>query len=177
MNHSPYRVKDMTHIALMVVLITVCSWISIPAPVPFTLQTFAVFFALLFLGGHHGMTAICVYLIMGAIGLPVFTGFQGGMGVLAGAYGGYIGGFLVTAILFRLMAKDASQTRSVAVLVLGLAACYACGTIWFMNCYSAESELALPAALTMCVFPFILPDLGKLALAVFLVKRVKKFLR
>ena len=177
MNHSPYRVKDMTHIALMVVLITVCSWISIPAPVPFTLQTFAVFFALLFLGGHHGMTAICVYLIMGAIGLPVFTGFQGGMGVLAGAYGGYIGGFLVTAILFRLMAKDASQIRSVAVLVLGLAACYACGTIWFMNCYSAESELALPAALTMCVFPFILPDLGKLALAVFLAKRVKMFLR
>ena len=177
MNHSPYRVKDMTHIALMVVLITVCSWISIPAPVPFTLQTFAVFFALLFLGGHHGMTAICVYLIMGAIGLPVFTGFQGGMGVLAGAYGGYIGGFLVTAILFRLMAKDASQIRSVAVLVLGLAACYTCGTIWFMNCYSAESDLTLPAALTMCVFPFILPDLGKLALAVFLVKRVKKFLR
>lgn len=175
MSRSPYRVKDMTQIALMVVLITVCSWISIPAPVPFTLQTFAVFFALLSLGGRHGMTAICVYLIMGAIGLPVFSGFQGGMGVLAGAYGGYIGGFLVMALLFRFLAEKASEKRSVAVLVLGLAACYAFGTLWFWVGYAQGQGMI--AVLILCVFPFVLPDLGKLALAVFLARRLKRHIR
>lgn len=177
MRRSSLSVKTMTQIALMVVLITVCSWISIPAPVPFTLQTFAVFFALLALGGRSGMFAVCVYLIMGAVGLPVFSGFQGGMGVLAGPYGGYIAGFMLMAMIFRLLAEEGGEKRRIAALTVGLAACYALGTYWFMATYAGETPMALSAALTMCVVPFLLPDLGKLALAVFLARRLKKALK
>jgi len=175
MSRSSLRVLDMTYIAVTVVLIAVCSWISIPAPVPFSLQTFGVFFALLALGGRRGMLAVGVYLLMGAVGLPVFTGFQGGLGVLAGATGGYIVGFLVMAILYRLLAGEASGARAVAVLVLGLAACYAFGTLWFLAGYAQGRGLM--GVLTLCVFPFILPDLGKLALAVFLSQRIKRHIK
>ena len=95
------RTLDMTYIALFAVLMAVCAWISIPAPVPFTLQTFAVSFTLLALGGRRGSFAILTYLLMGAVGLPVFNGFRGGLGVLLGTSEGYILGFAVMAVVFR----------------------------------------------------------------------------
>ena len=163
---------------LFAALTVICSWVSIPVfHVTFTLQTFAVFLSLLLLGGRQGMTAICVYLVMGAVGLPVFAGFQGGMGVLAGAYGGYIVGFMVIAMLFRLLAEEAGEKRRAAVLVLGLAACYAFGTVWFVKSYAASAAPSVGAAVAVCVLPFILPDLGKLALALFLTRRVKKLIK
>ncbi|MBQ2996348.1 MAG: biotin transporter BioY [Oscillibacter sp.] len=174
MYQSSLRVKDMTYIALMAVLITVCSWISIPAPVPFSLQTFAVFFALLALGGRRGMLSVCVYLVMGAVGLPVFTGFQGGLGVLAGPTGGYILGFVMMAVIYRLLAEKGGEKRSLAALVLGLAVCYGFGACWYVGGFADINLTTLNAALALSVYPFILPDLGKLALAVYLARRLKK---
>ena len=71
---------DMAYIALFAVAIAICSWISVPAPVPFTLQTFGVFLAAAGLGGKRGTLAVLVYLALGMAGVPVFAGFQGGMG-------------------------------------------------------------------------------------------------
>ena len=71
------RVTDLVYIAIGAALIAICSWISIPTAVPFTLQTFAVFFVLLLLGGERGTLSTIVYVILGAIGLPVFAGFSG----------------------------------------------------------------------------------------------------
>ena len=68
----------MAYIALMAVLISVCSWLSVPAAIPFTMQTYAVFTALLLLGGRRGSIAVAVYIALGAVGLPVFSGFAGG---------------------------------------------------------------------------------------------------
>lgn len=104
------RTVDLTYIALFSVLMAVCAWISIPMPkplVPFTLQTFAVFSAMTALGGRRGLYAVTVYLLLGAVGLPVFAGFQGGASVLLGSTGGYIIGFLASAILFWLLTGQA----------------------------------------------------------------------
>ncbi|MBQ1892315.1 MAG: biotin transporter BioY, partial [Firmicutes bacterium] len=90
------KTKDMAYIALCAVLLAVCSWISIPFTVPFTLQTFAVFCTLLILGGKRGTVAVAVYILMAAVGLPVLSGFRGGAGALLGTTGGYILGFILT---------------------------------------------------------------------------------
>ena len=78
------KTYDLVYVSIFVVLIAVCSWISIPLTVPVTLQTFGVFIAVGLLGGKRGTLAVLVYILMGAIGIPVFSGFTGGIGILAG---------------------------------------------------------------------------------------------
>ena len=73
------KTRDMAYIALMAVLISVCSWLSVPSVIPFTMQTFGVFCALLLLGGKRGSIAVLLYIVMGAVGLPVFSNFTGGV--------------------------------------------------------------------------------------------------
>ena len=94
-----FRTIDLAYIALGAVLIAVCSWISIPTTVPFTMQTFAMFFVLSILGGKRGTTAIFVYVLLGAVGVPVFANFTSGIGVLLGNTGGYILGFLFIGLI------------------------------------------------------------------------------
>ena len=172
------RARDLTYIAVMAALTAVCSWIAIPAPVPFTLQTFAVFLTLLVLGGRRGLIAICVYLLLGAVGLPVFHGFQGGMGVLAGATGGYIIGFMLKGVVYRGLENEASAARSIVALGMGLAVCYAFGTYWYIRVYAEGGGTeTVGSALMTCVVPFILPDLVKLALAVKLSRRLKPHIK
>ena len=92
-------VRDLTYIGIMVAFMAVCSWISIPTAVPFTMQTFAVFLAVGVFGGRRGTMAVLVYILLGAVGMPVFAGFSGGIGVLVGLTGGYIAGFVLTALI------------------------------------------------------------------------------
>ena len=168
--------KDMTLCGLLAALIAICSWISIPAAVPFTLQTFAVFAAVLLLGGKRGSLAVAVYLLLGAVGLPVFSGFKGGVSALLGPTGGYILGFLISALLIWAVTARFGESLGVliAALLLGLAVCYAFGTAWFVVVYSrAKGPISVGAALGMCVVPFILPDLLKIALALLLSNRLK----
>ena len=88
------KTYDMVCIAVFAVIIAICSWISIPATVPFTLQTFAIFLTVGVLGGKKGSLAVLVYILLGAVGVPVFAGFSAGIGILFGNTGGYIVGFL-----------------------------------------------------------------------------------
>ena len=176
---SRLRTVDMAYIALFAVLMAICAWITIPMTVPFTLQIFAVFAALVTLGGRRGTYAVVVYLLLGAVGLPVGSGFQGGLGWLLGTTGGYIVGFLCIALIYWLMTAKLGDSLpvSVAACVLGLAVCYAFGTAWFLVVYARTSgPIGLMTALGWCVFPYIIPDLVKLALAVILGRRVKGFL-
>ena len=174
------RTRDLTHIALFAVLMAVCAWITIPMTVPFTLQIFAVFAALATLGGRRGTYAVAVYLLLGAVGLPVGAGFQGGLGWLLGTTGGYIVGFLCIALIYWLMTAKLGESLpvSIAACVLGLAVCYVCGTIWFMVVYARTTgPVGVMTALGWCVFPYVIPDLLKLVLAVTLSQRIKGFLR
>lgn len=97
------KTYDLAYIAIFAVLIAICSWISIPMTVPFTLQTFGVFMAVGVLGGKRGSLAVLVYILLGAIGVPVFAGFSGGLGILLNNTGGYIIGFLFSALVMWAM--------------------------------------------------------------------------
>ncbi len=178
MNNSQDRgtgVKDLAYIALFAVVITVCSWISIPFAVPFTMQTFGVFCALGVLGGRRGTLAVLIYIFMGAVGLPVFSGFKGGFGVLLGPTGGYIAGFILSALIYWAATRlwGNKTIISAAAMAAGLLLCYAFGTAWYMYVYAAANgPVGLFTALSWCVFPFILPDAVKIALAVLVSKKV-----
>lgn len=178
--HSRLRTLDLTYIALFAVLMAVCAWITIPFTVPFTLQTFAVFLALTSLGGRRGLYAVAVYLLLGAVGLPVFSGFQGGIGVLFGTTGGYILGFLMSALTYRFITAKPGPSRRVNLFacVLGQLVCYAFGTLWFLVIYTRTSgPTGLLTVLGWCVFPFVVPDALKLTLALLLAPRLQKHLK
>jgi len=174
------KVLDLVYVAIGAALIAICSWISIPTAVPFTLQTFAVFFVLLLLGGERGTIATLIYVLLGAVGVPVFAGFTGGIGILFGSTGGYIIGFLFIGLIYILFTKFLKKNiaTKIAALVLGLAVCYAFGTVWFMHVYMQNTgEVGLLTVLGWCVFPFIIPDLLKLVLAVIVAKRIEPVIK
>ena len=167
----------MAYIGLFAVVIAICSWISIPTVVPFTLQTFAVFLAVAVLGGKRGTLSVIVYVLLGAVGLPVFSGFKGGIGVLLNTTGGYIIGFIFYALLMWAFEKAFGRKAWALILsmILALALCYAFGTIWFMIIYANNvGAVGLSAVLGWCVIPFIIPDLIKIALAFILSRRISR---
>ena len=171
------KTLDMAYIGLFAVIIAICSWISIPTVVPFTLQTFAVFLAVAVLGGKRGTLSVIVYVLLGAVGLPVFSGFKGGIGVLLNTTGGYIIGFIFSALLMWAFEKAFGRKAWALILsmILALALCYALGTIWFMIIYANNvGAVGLSAVLGWCVIPFIIPDLIKIALAFILSRRISR---
>lgn len=176
---SENKIYDMVHIGVFAVLMVICTWISIPMAVPFTLQTFAVFFSVGMLGGKKGTIVVLVYLLLGLIGLPVFSGFMGGIGKLLGNTGGYIMGFVFSALTMWAMERLFGRKTWVLgiSMVLGLIVCYAFGTAWFMAVYAGNAgSVGLMTVLGWCVFPFIVPDLIKIALALALSGRLRQFL-
>ena len=119
------KTLDLVYISIGAALITVCSWISIPMTIPFTLQTFAVFAVLLILGGYRGTVATVVYVLMGAIGLPVFAGFSGGMAIVLGNTGGYIVGFIFVGLIYLASIKLFGKKIYIEIvaLLIGLVVC------------------------------------------------------
>ncbi len=173
-------VYDLVMVALFAALIAVCAWITIPGAVPFTLQTMGVFLAVGLLGGKRGTAAVLVYILLGAVGMPVFSGFSGGVGRLLGTTGGYIIGFLVAALAMWAMEAIFGKAKWVlpVSMLLGLLLCYAFGTAWFLVLYTqTKGAISVASVLSMCVVPFIIPDLLKIALALLLTSRLKRFLR
>lgn len=169
-------VKDLTMIAMLTALIAVCAWITVPMTIPFTMQTFGVFMALLALGGAKGTFAIALYILLGLAGVPVFSGFGAGPGVLAGPTGGYIAGFLLTGLLYWLLPKLRRRKKGkAAVLLGGLLLCYAFGTVWFSIVMNGRGNpTGFFQAIGICVAPYVLPDLLKLLLALQLSERLRK---
>lgn len=157
----------MVRCALFAALIAICAWISVPVfDIAFTLQTFAVFLTLGLLGGKRGSAAIFIYLLLGAAGMPVFSGFRGGIGVLAGVTGGYLWGFLAAALLYRLL----ERFGKLPAMIAGQLVCYLCGSIWFL--LYAGGGLSL--ILLRCVVPYLIPDAAKIVLAYTLTRRLQR---
>ena len=163
-----WTARDLTATALMAVLICVCTWIAIPGPVPFTLQTFAVFTAVELLGARRGFWAVASYLLMGAAGLPVFSGMAGGAGILLGQTGGYLWGFLASGLIYWVL----ERFGKLPAMICGLVACYICGTLWFLQ-YSGGG---LAFVLLRCVVPYLIPDGIKIFLAWSLSRRLHRHL-
>ncbi len=175
MTDSKISVRDITKIALMTALTAVCSWITVPYTVPFTMQTFAVFFALEFIGGKNGTISFMLYIALGALGVPVFSGFNGGVGHLFGATGGYLLGFAFSCLIFILFEDASHKGRAIHITALALciASCYICGTLW----YSVYTGTPLAPSFTVCVLPYVLPDVLKIALAYFLSLKLRKAIK
>lgn len=171
---------ELVYVALCAALMAICSWIQIPMAVPFTLQTFGVFLVVGILGGRLGTLAITVFIVLGAVGVPVFAGFSGGVGVLAGPTGGYIIGFIFSALLMWLIERffGRKMVPLAVSMVLGLIVCYAFGTAWFMVVYAHQGNaVTLGTALMWCVVPFIIPDIVKIILALSLSKVLRKVIK
>ena len=170
-------IKKMSSIAMMTCLIIMCSWLTIPSAVPFTMQTFAVFCSLLLLGGKAGLTSVVLYVIMGIAGMPVFAGFQGGIGHVIGPTGGYIIGLIGAALFFWLLEPLFKKHEKMRIIALasGLLICYLFGTLWFQIVYGIKgSAYSFGTVISICVLPYIIPDLIKLTLALFVLKKVRK---
>lgn len=193
MTEAPKRRRNATYdiavISVSAALITICSWISIPVgPVPVTLQTLAVLAVLLTTGGRRGTIAVAVYLALGAIGVPVFSGFKGGPAAFAGPTGGFLIGFLAAALVYWLLEKlvfERLMTTQKKKIIFGFVISvifelimYTVGVIWFMTVYAAQTgPVGLVTVLGWCVIPFIIPDLVKIAAAVIISSRASGFVR
>ena len=172
--------RSAAYIAMMAVILCICSWLTVPFAVPFTMQTFGVYCAFLLLGGKRGLLAIGLYILLGLVGLPVFSGFRGGPGHLLGLTGGYIIGFLFTGLGYVLMEAKLQKLPYLpraALLCLDMIPCYLIGTLWFAAVSRLHgSDVGFLAALSLCVLPYLLPDILKVLLAERLCSRVRKVL-
>lgn len=175
-------------IAVSAALITICSWISITiGPVPFTLQTMAIFAVLMTIGGARGSIAVVIYLLLGLVGVPVFAGFKGGPASFLGPTGGFLVGFAVASLVWILLEKllkdkmSSSAVKRILYGVINAVICevvmYTIGVIWFMVVYGQQTgPVGLGATLTMCVVPFIIPDIVKIAVAIVIGERAGKLI-
>lgn len=175
-----FKTIDIVYIGLSAALIAVCSWISIPLTVPITLQTMGVCLIASLFGMKRGTFATVVYIILGAIGVPVFQGFTAGIGIIGGPTGGYIIGFIFTALIVGFV-SDKFKGKLVPLIismVIGILVCYAFGTGWFAFVYAKQGTPAtLGTILGWCVIPFLIPDAVKIVVAAILTNRLKRFVK
>lgn len=165
------QTQKMMYCALFAALTALCAWITIPfPPISFTMQTFSVFLTFGLLGGKWGGVSILIYLLLGAVGLPVFSGFQGGMSVLVGPTGGFLWGFLVAAPVYRAF----ERIHIMLAMVTGLIVCYTSGCIGYLI-YVGDGSFS--AVLGICVLPFVIPDGIKLWLAYRMTQRLCAFVK
>ena len=190
------RSRSVAYVALSVALMAVGAWVTVPfGPVPFTLQTFAVMFALFALAPSEALAAIACYLVLGAVGLPVFSGFKGGIASLLGPTGGFIVGFLVAAaialgvayLLRKLPFFSATESKSflgakiqagelarnILMGIVFLAVLYVFGWAWL----SISAGMSIEAAFVAAVAPFVPIDACKMVLAVLVAQAVRVAIR
>lgn len=173
------KTKDLVFIGLSAALIAICSWITIPLTVPITLQTMGVCLISALFGAKRGTIATVIYILLGAVGVPVFSNFNGGLGYLLGSTGGYIIGFIFTAIIVGLASDKTNKLWALIIsMIVGILVCYAFGTAWFAIVYARTNEAApLLTILGWCVFPFLIPDAVKIVVASILTNRLKKYIK
>ena len=163
-------IRNMTRCAVFAGSMCLCAWIAVPVgDMSITLQTLALFLSLGVLGGKLGTITSGVYLLLGAVGLPVFSGFRGGLGMLLGTTGGYLVGFLAAALVYWL-ATALFPKAVLQAMLLGQLVCYGLGTLWY-GCVYLQGNLS--GALLQCVLPYLIPDGVKIVTAWLLSKRLR----
>ena len=158
--------------ALMTAVTCILAPLSIPiGPVPISLTNFAIYLALYLLDWKKGTVSYIIYLLLGLVGLPVFSGFTGGLGKLAGPTGGYIIGFIPMAIIAGIVIDKYTEKWLLCLLamIVGTIVCYALGTAWL----AYEAKMDMMAALWAGVIPFIPGDLVKMALAILIAPKIR----
>lgn len=161
---SRISIYQMTVTALMCALMCILGPLSIPiGPVPISFTNFVIYLTLYLLGTKFGTASYCIYLLLGTAGLPVFSGYSGGLAKLAGPTGGYLAGFILTSLIAGILMKKAHNKPFLSIIGMtaGTSAAYLIGTAWFV--YQASCNIW--HALNICVFPFLIGDAAKILLA------------
>lgn len=153
----------MVVMGMLAAVIVVLTQISIPLPggVPVTLQTLAVALCGYMLGAKLGTMTVAIYIALGGIGLPVFSGFLGGVGRLAGPTGGYIYGFLFMALLCGIGVRFSQRVVSICFGILGIAACHIPGVVQF----AIVTNRTIQEAFFVASAPFLIKDVISVILA------------
>ena len=174
MNNKKLSINEMCQIGSFVAIIIVCAQISIPMPygVPMTLQTFAILLAGVVLGPKKGSIAALVYVLLGAIGIPVFTAFTGGLGIIFGRTGGFILAFPFVALAAGIGGKRKNIFGLILWLVIGTIILFIGGLLMF----SFVTSSSLVASFTLVVVPFIPTEIIKIVMVIILGKVIKKAL-
>ncbi len=162
--------------ALLASLMCISAWIAVPAPVPFTLQTFVLMLSCGLFGGRLAALAVLLYMALGVVGLPVFSGFSGGVGALLGPSGGFVIGFFAFALFMWVAERFTSRSREGVVIsmLISLLILYAFGVTHYVLIYSKGNVASVGGVIASTVLPYVIPDLLKLILALTLTERLKK---
>lgn len=157
------KTKDITYIAIFSAIISILSIMSIPTPwgVPFTLQTFAISLAGFVLGKKYGTLSVIIYLLLGAIGLPVFSGLSGGISKFVSVTGGFLFGFIFLSFL--------CGTKKIYYSILGLLICHLLGVIQF----SFLTKTNFINSISIVSLPYLIKDLLSIFLAYVISKKMK----
>lgn len=177
------KAKNIIYTAISIAILTLSAYITIPfGPVPFTLQTFAITLIVLLFASRVSISAYLIYLLMGVIGIPVFSAMRGGFGVLLGATGGFLWGYAISIVICSLMQnkcinKVKNEYAYIALTFLNCLAmtliAYICGTIQ----YSVIANISIVVALSTTVIPFVIPDIAKIVIAIMCNKALKKSMK
>lgn len=170
------KINEICVTAVSVAFIVVCSWLTVPGGVPYTMQSFAVFTISALWGGRCGFFAVLSYILLGAVGIPVFSGMRGGLGVLFGETGGYLFGLLAGAFVCGCICqKKKSIASTVGAMLLCLSLCYTFGCLWVYALFLKKQEArGLFVIIGRFVLPFVVPDLVKLVLSVGVVRALER---
>lgn len=162
---SKYKIQKMVLVAVFAAVMAVLSQISIPLPtgVPVTLQTFAVALCGYVLGVGMGGMSLAVYLALGAVGVPVFAGFSGGIGSFLGVTGGFLWGFFLMSLFCGLGAKQSRKWLALVLGLVGLVVCDLCGAVQFALVMSTS----LPQAIVTACLPYLAKDVVSVVLGYF----------
>lgn len=166
------RTKKLVYCGLFSAVIAIMAMISLPLqPIPLNMALLGVLLAGGILGKKYGTISVLVYILLGLCGLPVFSGFRGGVGVIAGPTGGYIASYLIIAFLTGLVYEKTRKIKfAVPVMLISVLLCYAVGTAWY--CYIMKSDVM--SALALCVLPFIPSDIIKIVIALIVLNKYRR---
>lgn len=173
MKNKKITTYQMAVTALMAAVMCVLGPLSVPiGAVPISLTNLVICFTVWLLGPKFGTLSVAVYLLIGLVGVPVFSGYGAGLAKLAGPTGGYLVGFLLMAFIGGLFVEKSKGNPVISGvgLVLGIAASYVLGTAWFVS----QMQCELSYALAVCVYPFIAFDLGKVVISCILGSLLRK---
>ena len=161
--------------ALMTALMCIVAPISIPipfSPVPVSMTTFVIFLSAYMLGTKQGTVSCIVYIMIGTIGLPVFSNFTGGVSKLFGPTGGYLAGYVFMALISGWFMQKGNYKKVFCLtgMSLGTAVCYLIGTLWLKYQINTDIKTAFISG----VAPFIIGDMFKIILVVVIAPKIKK---
>lgn len=165
--------KSIALISMFLSILIICSWITIPFTIPFTLQTLAIFCIILLTNIRVSLVIIILYILLGMLGFPVFGSFQGGIGIILGPTGGFIIGFIPMIITSSILKYIIKEKKFYFIsLFIGLIVCYTFGSIWYYYLYKLKSNFY--DVLLVSVLPFIIPDIIKILISILIVNRINK---